>query len=152
MKANPFMKYIKGETAIHFAVAEYLQYQYPHVMFHHSPNESKRTPFERFLVSKMGVSAGFPDFVIYGGQKDIYLELKYKDNTPTDSQLKWLKHFYMDDKNFPCVAWSFESAKNLINSIFKKGDSGIIYSIINSSYYIDSADSLPSKIKKLINL
>lgn len=148
MKTNPFLKYIKGETAIHFAVAEYLQYQYPDVMFHHSPNESKRTPFERFLVSKMGVSAGFPDFVIYGEGYTLYLELKFGNNTPTDSQSLWLR-FLNDGGNYSFVCWSFESAKYIIDNLqrsksFEKNQS--------LGFGVLIADSLPSKIKKLINL
>lgn len=151
MKTNPFLKYIKGETAIHFAVAEYLQYQYPDVMFHHSPNESKRTPFERFLVSKMGVSAGFPDFVIYDNDCAIYLELKYKDNTPTESQLKWLS--YLMKSNYAFVAWSYESAKSIIDFVLsEKTNKKFQIRMIEKTYMVDSADLLPSKIKKLINL
>lgn len=151
MKRNPFDKFIKGETAIHIQVAEYLQYQYPNVMFHHSPNEARRTPFERYLVSKMGVSAGFPDFVIYGFVNTIALELKYKNNTPTDVQLKWLKHFNVIYKTSSFVAWSFESAKYIIDAYI--GNCYGSYARIerNFIYSFDTEDILPAKIKKLLN-
>ena len=152
MKRNPFDKFIKGETAIHIQVAEYLQYQYPNVMFHHSPNEARRTPFERYLISKMGVSAGFPDFVIYGFNYTIALELKYKDNTPTEAQLKWLKHFNLYSRVFPFVAWSFESAKYIIDIyLTDKFPEYDRFAGCKEIYSIDTEDILPAKIKKLLN-
>ena len=152
MKKNPFNKFIKGETAIHIQVAEYLQYQYPNVMFHHSPNEARRTPFERYLISKMGVSAGFPDFVIYGFNYTIALELKYKDNTPTEAQLKWLKHFSMTPDTYSFVTWSFESAKKIIDEYLNKNRYAVsINYLFLQSYSVDTEDILPAKIKKLLN-
>ena len=156
MKKNPFNKFIKGETAIHIAVAEYLQYQYPNVMFHHSPNEARRTPFERYLISKMGVSAGFPDFVIYGEGITLALELKYKDNTPTDAQLNWLKHFNSMADVFSFVAWSFESAKYIIDEYLTNTEMSLDYyarldGSLFTEYVIDTEDILPAKIKKLLN-
>ena len=150
MKRNPFDKFIKGETAIHIQVAEYLQYQYPNVMFHHSPNEARRTPFERYLISKMGVSAGFPDFVIYGDIKTLYLELKYGNNTPTEDQKKWLN--YLGKDNYTFVAWSFESAKEIIDFTLS---SKIAYEFnirFNGHYFVDMADMIPAKIKKQLDL
>ncbi len=151
MKRNPFDKFIKGETAIHIQVAEYLQYQYPNVMFHHSPNEARRTAFERYLISKMGVSAGFPDFVIYGEGITLALELKYKDNTPTDTQLTWLEHFHLRDDHYSAVAWSFESAKLFIDFTMRLKKFPNIRTV-STSYYADINDILPAKIKKLLDL
>jgi len=148
MKRNPFDKFIKGETKIHIQVAEYLQYQYPNVMFHHSPNEAKRTPFERYLVSKMGVSAGFPDFIIYGFHNTIALELKYKDNTPTDAQLKWLHHFQFTPKTYSFVAWSFESAKLIIDKYIGEHINNYKDFYFTTSYVVDTQDILPAKIRK----
>ena len=156
MKRNPFDKFIKGETAIHIQVAEYLQYQYPNVMFHHSPNEARRTPFERYLISKMGVSAGFPDFIIYGEGITLALELKYKDNTPTDAQLNWLKHFNSMADVFSFVAWSFESAKYIIDEYLTNTEMSLDYyarldGSLFTEYVVDTQDILPAKIKKLLN-
>ena len=156
MKRNPFDKFIKGETAIHIQVAEYLQYQYPNVMFHHSPNEARRTPFERYLISKMGVSAGFPDFIIYGFNHTIALELKYKNNTPTDAQLKWLKHLNSYPRVSSFVAWSFESAKYIIDEYLTNTEMSLDYyarldGSLFTEYVVDTQDILPAKIKKLLN-
>ena len=157
MKKNPFNKFIKGETAIHIQVAEYLQWQYPNVMFHHSPNEARRTPFERYLISKMGVSAGFPDFVIYGEEYTIALELKYKNNTPTDAQLKWLQHFNGKADCVSFVAWSFESARYMIDQYLTNNEIALYdYARLDGSlfieYVIDYKDILPAKIKKQLDL
>lgn len=152
MKRNPFDKFIKGETAIHIQVAEYLQYQYPNVMFHHSPNEARRTPFERYLISKMGVSAGFPDFVIYGKNFNLYLELKYKDNTPADVQLNWLKHLNSYHNAITAVAWSFESAKHIIDFYIGPATGDLPQlNFYKMEYVIHIQDILPAKIKKLLN-
>ena len=158
MKRNPFDAFIKGETAIHIQVAEYLQYQYPNVMFHHSPNEARRTPFERYLISKMGVSAGFPDFVIYGMKYTIALELKYKNNTPTEAQLKWLQHFNRQSNCISFVAWSFESARYMIDHYFNINkeislcDYGRLDGSLFIEYVFDYEDCLPAKIKKQLDL
>jgi hypothetical protein len=152
MKRNPFDKFIKGETAIHFAVAEYLQYQYPSVMFHHSPNESRRTPFERYLISKMGVSAGYPDFVIYHNNYTFAMELKHKNNVPTESQIKWLKKFYSMRNGFSCVAWSVDTAIRFVDSFLKVGNNAAFeLMLIDSAYFVELNDDLPKSIIKKIN-
>ena len=153
MKRNPFDKFIKGETAIHFAVAEYLQYQYPSVMFHHSPNESRRTPFERFLISKMGVSAGYPDFIIYYKDYSFALELKHKNNVPTEAQIKWLKKFRSMRNGFSCVAWTVDIAIKFVDSFLKEvNNTAIDMTLIDSAYFVELNDDLPKSIIKKINL
>jgi len=152
MKSNPFDKFIKGETAIHFAVAEYLQYQYPNVMFHHSPNESRRTPFERYLISKMGVSAGYPDFIIYYKEITLALELKHKSNIPSEAQIKWLRKFNSIKNGISFVAWSSKTAIKIVDSLLKVSNYDSLDIVtVDSAYLVEMADELPKSIIKKIN-
>lgn len=145
---NPFQKYIKGETALHIAVCEYVSYQYPEVLIHHSPNEGKRTPFERYLIKRMNVSSGFPDLMIVGKRKILFLELKYGNNIPSESQMKWLSELRIAKKVYSGIAWSFESAKIIIDTVI---DEDKFYSL--ESYrkiFYDKHDLIPKKFLKII--
>lgn len=146
-RKNPFNKFIKGETALHIAVCEYIAYQHPDLLFHHSPNEGKRSPFERYLIKRMNVSSGFPDLMIVDSKenKTLFLELKYGNNIPTESQIKWLVHLSKLDNVYVRVAWTFQSAINIIKEVFdndyfynglQKNNKGVVY---------DKYDEVPIK-------
>ena len=149
---NPFQKYIKGETALHIAVCEYVSYQYPEVLIHHSPNEGKRSPFERYLIKRMNVSSGFPDLMFVGKGKILFLELKYGNNIPSESQMKWLSELWDYENVYSdvcsAIAWSFESAKKIIDTVI---DEDKFYSL--ESYrkiFYDKHDLIPKKFLKII--
>lgn len=120
-RQNPFDKYIKGETALHIAVCEYVAYQYPEILIHHSPNEGKRTPFERYLIKRMNVSSGFPDLMLVDVKQNkiLYLELKFGKNKLTANQSNWLKSLSLLN-NVKCdTAWHFNTAIDIIDNYFK---------------------------------
>lgn len=117
---NPFDKYLKPEDLIHIQVCSYIKYQYPWVVIHHSPNEGKRSAFERYLLKKLFVSSGFPDLILFCRKKKkvIVLELKFGNNKPTDNQ-----HFYLElfnDIGIPAM-WTnkYEAAKDFIDKHLK---------------------------------
>ena len=117
LRNNPFNKYLKPEDILHVQVCAYIKMQYPGAVIHHSPNEGKRSPFERYLISLLQVSSGFPDLLIFYKNKVIALELKAGKNKPNPKQVEWLA---LLDKHFPAV-WtgSFEGAKGFIDEHFK---------------------------------
>jgi hypothetical protein len=62
MKANPFQKYLTQEDNEHIRVVNYIKDKLPDVVAFHIPNESKKSPFERYKHSLMGALKGCPDF------------------------------------------------------------------------------------------
>lgn len=86
------------------------------IYHHHSPNEGKRNRITGHLLKMMGMSAGFPDFIIpypteeYHG---LFIELKVKNGKVTDSQDDWLN--FLKSKNyFVCVTYSAEESIRVI--------------------------------------
>ena len=62
----------------------------------------------------MGVSAGYPDFIIYYKDYSFALELKHNNNIPTEAKIKWLKILFYA-KWISCVVWTVDIAiKNLL--------------------------------------
>jgi hypothetical protein len=60
---NPFWKYLSVEDLEHIKVVNFMKAELPEVIFFHVPNESRKTPFERFKYSVMGNLKGIPDFI-----------------------------------------------------------------------------------------
>lgn len=115
---NPFDKYLKPEDHLHIQVCRYIRLQYPGATIHHSPNEGKRSPFERYLFKVLEVSAGFPDLLIIYRKKVIAIELKAGKNKPTDNQTRFLS--ILNNADIP-AAWfnDFEAARAFIDAHFK---------------------------------
>lgn len=148
MRKNNFSRFIKGETALHKSVAEYIERQYPYCRYHHSPNEGKRSPYERYIISLMGVSKGFPDFMIWGEYGGIlYLELKHDKNTPTKEQIEWLKFLG------GYVCWTFDACKELLDNFIKNKINTLAdnSALTKDGYYIVLSDILPASVSKKIN-
>lgn len=79
---NPFYKYLTVEDTEHIKVVNFLASDFPDVIAFHVPNSSKKTPFDRFKHSIMGVLKGICDFVI--------LHPKYKTIIENDKPKKIL--------------------------------------------------------------
>lgn len=60
------------------------------IVFHHSPNFGKRTPFEQFKYVYLGSDSGFPDLMLFKKGKTIAIELKIGKNRLMPSQVDWL--------------------------------------------------------------
>lgn len=70
--ANPFDKYFSVEDLEHIKLVNYIKDKLPDIMAFHIPNEGKKSPFERYKFSLMGIMKGIPDF--------IFLYPKYKSH------------------------------------------------------------------------
>jgi hypothetical protein len=82
MRRNPFLQYLTPENHLQKQVNDYIRYQYPKVLFWHTLNEGKKSPFERFLAKYLGMKPGVPDNFIATarhGFKGLFLELKVND-------------------------------------------------------------------------
>lgn len=123
---NPFDKYLTKEQVEHSTLCNWLRLQYPKLLWWHTPNESRKTPFERYLVSMMGVKKGVSDFIIIekrGGFNGLVIELKAKDvkvfkkdmSCYYPEQQEFLKR--MSENNFySCFCSGFEDAKTVIDN------------------------------------
>lgn len=113
---NPFDKYLGPEDHLHIQVCNYIKFQYPWVVIHHSPNEGKRSAFEKYKLKKLQASSGFPDLILFcrKTKQVIVLELKAGKNKPTDNQLFYLQLF--NEIGIPAT-WTndFEEAKSFID-------------------------------------
>lgn len=107
-------KYFGEEDHLHIQVCNYLKFQYPNVLFHHSPNEGKRGYVQQAKIKAMGVKAGFPDLIIMFGGRNLALELKTEKGRPTTWQKKWMEE--LKDNGWTAeIAYGFLEAKNIID-------------------------------------
>jgi hypothetical protein len=83
---NPFEKWLTYEDKEHVKVVSWLKENLPNVIAFHVPNEGKKSAFERYKASIMGILKGCPDFIILypkhsEPKKDefgnVYKELQY---------------------------------------------------------------------------
>jgi hypothetical protein len=61
---NPFEKWLTYEDKEHVKVVNWLKQNLPNVISFHVPNEGRKSPFERYKASIMGLLKGCPDFII----------------------------------------------------------------------------------------
>lgn len=92
------------EDSLQMNVVQYLDYQYPQLLYWHTPNGGKRNPREAARFRKMGVKAGVADIVLFW--KDEHqpkwgaIELKAGKNSQTKEQgvfqyrCQWVGGFY----------------------------------------------------------
>lgn len=73
------------------AVVTYLTYK--GLLFHHSPNEGKRTARTGARLKSLGTKPGFPDLFVYeprGRYKGLAIEMKTLTGRPTKEQKQWI--------------------------------------------------------------
>jgi hypothetical protein len=118
-----FFQFLKPEDHLHIAVCRYITAEYSGIKIHHSPNEGKRTPFQRWLISMLRVSSGFPDLLLIYKNKMIIVELKTDTGTATASQKEWIT--LLKESGVPsAICKGFDKTKLFIDDQFgpiKKG-------------------------------
>ena len=124
-RRNPYEKFLCKEDHLQIQVCQYLYSQYPDVLFHHSPNENKRTKFEQYKMKRMGCKAGTPDVMIYksvyispngnGMYNGLAIELKIHPNKTTAKQEEWLKALELNGWKV-AVCFTFEEAREVIDN------------------------------------
>ena len=125
-KINPFYKFLSAEDLLHIAVLKYLDLAYPNALILHAPMEGKRSPFERYKATMLGLSRskGFPDLLIIYKGKQIALELKTekshmsKEGVLSKEQEEWIKN--LNANGIPAYeAYGFNEAQKIIDDNFK---------------------------------
>lgn len=124
MKTNPYEQFLGPEDRMAKALKEWLNYQYPKLLWWHTPNEGKRSRFEQYKAKALGIKAGVSDIIMpsprmamrYNG---LALELKVKPNKCTDSQVAFLDD--MEKLGWMCrVAYTFEQAQEIIEEFLNE--------------------------------
>jgi len=119
-RINPFLKYLGKEDHLQHQVYNYYLYTYrKKALFFHTPNESKRSPFERFKAKYLGILAGVSDIIMVKDHNVLFLELKIKYNKPTENQ----EIFLANTKIFGFtseIAYTFEDATKIIDEFMEK--------------------------------
>lgn len=110
-----WLGWLGKEDHFHHAVYDYLLYTYRgKAMFWHTPNEGKRSPFERWKAKYLGMMAGVSDWIIMKPGNILFLELKVPPNKLSKNQQIFLGN--TDLFGFPSkVAFDFEAAKKIID-------------------------------------
>jgi len=113
-----YIQYLTKEDHLHIAVCKYIVYQYPKVLFHHSPNEGRRSKYEQYKIKKLYVKAGFPDIFIAqaaGRYHGLFIELKVKPNKCTPKQKQWVQ--LLNQKGYKAVVcYGFDEVKDIVDS------------------------------------
>lgn len=86
---NPYMKFLTAEDHLQHQVIIWCKLN--KIVYHHSPNEGRRTAFEQFKFKYVGSDEGFIDLIF--PKLILVIELKIKPNKPTPAQNDWLQFF-----------------------------------------------------------
>lgn len=141
----PYVSRLTPETQLHIECADFLNTQPDRWRYHHSPNEGKRSYFQQYLIKKMGVSSGFPDFIIFSKKNEhspFAIEIKVGTNVPSKNQEDWLKFFYEYTNIVPYCVWSLDSFVKIVEHGYEET------MLIDKSYWVLTEDNLPPKIIK----
>lgn len=111
---------IEQETLMQWTA--YAMGAYPELkLLYHVPNGGKRNAAEAAHLKRQGVKAGVPDLCLpvpRGKYHGLYIELKAKNNQPTETQIDWLKALAAQGFK-TAVCWGFEAARSVIESYMR---------------------------------
>ncbi len=111
---------IEQETLMQWTA--YATGTYPELnLLYHVPNGGKRNAAEAAHLKRQGVKAGVPDLCLpvpRGKYHGLYIELKAKNNQPTETQIDWLKALAAQGFK-TAVCWGFEAARSVIESYMR---------------------------------
>ncbi|NLT08198.1 MAG: VRR-NUC domain-containing protein [Ruminococcus sp.] len=112
----------EAEQVTLFQWAELAKMKYPELeLMYHIPNEGKRSPVMGARMKRAGLKNGVPDVCLptaHGGYIGLYIEMKYGNNKPTESQKKWLRAL-REQGHMTAICYSWEEAKRLIEQYLK---------------------------------
>lgn len=122
MKANPYDKFLGPEDRLHIACCDFLDLQYPKLLYTHPANEAKRTPFERYKAKKLRMKPGVPDLLIFdpfGNFAGLAVEFKIKGNKLSNNQVEWKDRLY-NRGWYVFTCYDLDTFMNLINDCYGK--------------------------------
>ncbi len=76
------------EENLQIRCIKYLTYRYSHLLWHHSPNEAKRTIAQAAFEKQCGMRPGWPDLEILDRDKVIFVEFKTPKGRQSPEQKK----------------------------------------------------------------
>lgn len=100
-----------------FAVGTYPELK----LLYHIPNGGKRNAAEAAHLKRQGVKSGVPDLCLpvpRGDFHGLYIELKAKNNSPTQTQKEWLDALAAQGYK-TAVCWGWESAQAVITEYMR---------------------------------
>lgn len=115
-----FAKYLTEEDHIHGSIIKYVTHAYPGMLIMHAPMEGKRSAFERYKATVLGLSLskGYPDlYLVYKGV-DLHLELKTVTGKLLKEQELWISALKANGKDVQ-VAYGTDEAIKIIDYKFK---------------------------------
>ncbi len=105
------------EDALQIAVANYLNLQYPSVLWFHPPNGGSRNAIEGAKLKRMGVLKGVSDVIILH-KNNLALELKIKPNKAKPEQMDFL-HRVGEMGWSTAICYDFDRAREIIDLFMK---------------------------------
>lgn len=153
--SNNYQKYVKGELKLQSDTYKYLLSQFPHGFYFHTPNEGKRSDFERFVFSIMGAKKGMVDMffltpdISLGCINPFAIELKFGKNIPTQAQMKTISELNKININ-TYVCWTLDSVIDVISLHWGKTVFGNIEIKEHEGMKYLTADTIPKKFFELI--
>ena len=107
--------------------ARHNEYRCPDLkLLHHIPNGGSRNRAEAVHLKAQGVKAGVPDLCLpvpRGEKHGLYIEMKWKNNKPTEKQKWWLKELYRLGYEV-AVCWTADAAILTIKQYLELEDHG----------------------------
>lgn len=76
------------EENLQIRCVSFLTYRYSRLLWHHSPNEGKRTERQGQYLKKMGMQTGWPDLDIIDGSRTVHVEFKTRTGRQSEEQKK----------------------------------------------------------------
>jgi len=130
-RGKSYSDFLSQEDRLQKQCITLLEYQYPELIWYHSPSEGKRTRFEQFKFNYLGGKrkAGFPDIVIFNpitghelNNRGLAVELKViyangKKNYPSTAQKKWLADLAATSWRSE-VVYTFEDFQRLLKECY----------------------------------
>jgi hypothetical protein len=92
-RTNPFEKYLSKEDVMQAEIARILSLRFPDLLWWHTANEGRRTPYEQYKFKALGGKSGVSDFVILqetNFSKGLMLEIKCGANGCSADQVDFL--------------------------------------------------------------
>lgn len=121
---NKFWPKLGPEDKAQVLITHWMRWKYPLIIWFHPENESKRSPFERFMVKNNGLLPGMPDILVlrrsyytnktYNG---LGLELKILPNKLSDHQASVLHR--MQSGGYLALCVSEKTTEELFFSAIK---------------------------------
>lgn len=122
--ANPYTKYLGKEDVMQAEIARFIALNHPDLLWWHTVNEGKRTPFEQFKFKQLGGKPGVSDFVILepsNFSSGLMIEIKYGVNKCTKDQVDFLIQSAKKGFTASVVYDYHQDATSLISRHMKSG-------------------------------